>query len=159
LIEALAPTPQPAVIEIKPEVQPAATASAEPTPEQTAIIADLHWLVHQGHVLEFADGRMDTAKKPLPRPPKPEARPTEAKPATEGEAAPTTVEPAGEGPILTEAEIPANGPELAVEPEPAGEATAETPAPGEPAADVPASELAADASADEPAAGEGATPS
>jgi len=187
LIEALAPTPQPAVIEIKPET-PTAVSSvsspatggtegasaaekppkggtpnvatpAEPTPEQTAIIADLHWLVHQGHVLEFADGRMDTAKKPAPRPPKPEAKPTEAKPATEGEAAPTTVEPEGETPVLTEAEIPASEPEPAVEPEPAAEATAETPAPTEAVADESAGEPAANASTDEPAAGEGAAAS
>jgi hypothetical protein len=121
----------------------------EPTPEQTAIIADLHWLVHQGHVLEFADGRMDTAKKPLPRPPKPEKKAAGEKPAVEGGATPTTVEPEGDTAILTEAEIPASEPELAVEPEPAAEATAETPVPTEPVADVPASE---------PAAGEGATP-
>jgi hypothetical protein len=154
LIEALAPSPKkPTVIEIKPEVQPAAsgaeppkggTTNAEPTPEQTAIIADLHWLVHQGHVLEFADGRMDTAKKPAPRPPKPEAKPAVTKPGAEGEAVASAIEPAGEVPVLTEAEIPSNEPEPAVEPEPAAETTAETPAPGEPAADVPASEPAAD---------------
>ena len=154
LIEALAPSPRPTVIEIKPatssEEPPkggtpnAAAPNAEPTPEQTAVIGDLHWLVHQGHVIEFADGRMDTAKKPVPRPPKPEAKPTEAKPATEGEAAPTTVEPEGETPILTEAEIPASEPEPAVEPEPAAEATAETPAPGEPAADAPPGEPVAE---------------
>jgi ubiquinol-cytochrome c reductase cytochrome c1 subunit len=95
----------------------------------------------------------------VPRPPKPEAKPTEAKLATEGEAAPTTVEPEGETPILTEAEIPASEPEPAVEPEPAAEATAETPAPAEPAADVPASEPAADASADEPSAEDIPSPS
>jgi hypothetical protein len=168
LIEALAPSPKkPTVIEVKPAGQPAdgaekppegGTPSAEPTPEQTAIIADLHWLVHQGHVLEFADGRMDTAKKPLPRPPKPEAKPVGTKPGAEGEAVASAIEPAGEVPVLTEAEIPANEPEPAVEPETAAEATAETPVPGEPAADVPASEPAADAAADEPAPGEGAVP-
>jgi hypothetical protein len=68
LIETLAPSP--AVIEVKPDEQ----KSAEPTPEQTAIIADLHWLVHQGHVLVFADGKLDTAKKPLPKPPTPEKK-------------------------------------------------------------------------------------
>jgi hypothetical protein len=83
LVETLAPTPQPTVIEVKPEGQPA--AAAEMTPEQNAIIADLHWLVHQGHVIEFADGRLETAKKPAPRPPKPEKKPLAA-----GEAAPTT---------------------------------------------------------------------
>src|SRR5439155_2439614 len=50
----------------------------EPTPEQTAVIADLHWLIHQGHVLEFANGRIETAKKPAPKPSRPEARPAEA---------------------------------------------------------------------------------
>jgi len=56
-----------------------------PTPEQTAVIADLHWLIHQGHVLEFANGRIETAKKPAPKPPRPEAKP--AAPQTEGTAA------------------------------------------------------------------------
>jgi hypothetical protein len=169
LIEALAPTPQPAVIEIKPaassEEPPkggtpnAAAPNAEPTPEQTAIIADLHWLVHQGHVIEFADGRMDTAKKPAPRPPKPETKPVVTKPGAEGEAVASAIEPAGEVPVLTEAEIPANEPEPAIEPEPAAEATAETPAPTEPAADVPAIEPAADTSADEPSAEDTPPPS
>jgi len=137
LIETLAPTPQPAVIEIKPAVQTAAgggepiqsvVATAEPTPEQTAVIADLHWLVHQGHVIEFADGRMDTAKKPLPRPPKPEKKPAEEKPAVESEATAIAVVPPGEIPVLTEAEIPPS------EPKPSAEPVAETPA----AAETPA---------------------
>ena len=183
LIEALAPSPKkPTVIAIKPVAPPAAApapaateaaaapqdspaapappVSDEPTPEQTAIIADLHWLAHQGHVLEFADGRMDTAKKPAPRPPtqaapealprrEPEKKPVGEKPAAEGETATTSVDPAGEAPVLTEAEIPTNEPPPAVEPESAGEATAETPAPAEPApaeptANAPASEPAAD---------------
>jgi hypothetical protein len=92
LIEMLAPTPKPAALEVRPDAPPAlaAEASAKPvepkvpmaTPEQTAILVDLHWLIHQGHVLEFADGRMETAKKPAPRPPKPEKRTTAEKPAT-----------------------------------------------------------------------------
>lgn len=113
LLDALAPSPAPAPIPVLPAAEtpaPAAgtppaeggTASAEatpapvtpaappaapaPTPEQTAIIADLHWLVHQGHVIEFANGLLETAKKPLPRPPKPEKKPAEV---VAGEAAPT----------------------------------------------------------------------
>jgi hypothetical protein len=109
------------------------TAADEPTAEQTVIIADLHWLVHQGHVLEFADGRMDTAKKPLPRPAKPEKKAVGEKPAAEGETATTAVGSAEEVPVLTEAEIPAPEPELAVEPEPAAEA----PVPTEAAAPPP----------------------
>jgi len=189
LIEALAPSP--AVIEIKPETPATATppeggtpnlpaAAAEPTPEQTAVIADLHWLVHQGHVIEFADGRMDTAKKPVPRPPtqasprrESEKKSAGEKPAAEGEAAATTIEPSAEIPVLTEAEIPASEPEPAAEvppppeaPVPATEpAAAVESAPAEPAAS-PAVEPAATPEAEpaatpaiEPASETGTTPS
>ncbi len=140
LIEALAPSPQPTVIEVKPGEQSSA-ASAEPTPEQTTIISDLHWLVHQGHVIEFADGRLNTAKKPAPRPPtqaapeasprrEPEAKPAEEKPVAEGEAA-AAGEPADEVTVSTEAEISASEPAPAVEP------ASEVPAPAETAVPSP----------------------
>ena len=81
-----------------------APVAPEPTPEQNALIADLHWLIHQGHVIEFANGQMETAKKPAPRPPKPEAK--EGKP----EAAPKEVKPeeaaSTEAPAATEATKP-----------------------------------------------------
>ncbi len=32
------------------------------------MIADLHWLIHQGHVVEYTDGRLETAKAPKPKP-------------------------------------------------------------------------------------------
>ncbi len=92
LVEALAPSPT--VIAIKPPTAepvegaaateaPAATAPADTTtPEQTAIIVDLHWLIHQGHVLEFADARMETAKRPAPKPVK-QPKPTVEKTPTE----------------------------------------------------------------------------
>jgi hypothetical protein len=70
LIETLAPTPAPAAIPIPVEGQPA-PAPVGPTPEQNALIGDLHWLIHQGHVIEFANGTLETAKKPVPRPLKP----------------------------------------------------------------------------------------
>jgi hypothetical protein len=130
MIEALAPSPS--VIEVKPAEQ----KSAEPTPEQNALIADLHWLIHQGHVLEFADGRMDTAKKPLPRPVKPEKKKAEGKPAAEGEVA-----------VATETAMPAEGvvesaAEISEPAETIAEPAVETPAPAEaaaPAPEVPAS--------------------
>ena len=181
LIETLAPTPQPAVIEIKPDLplaaappeggipnasvvegkaaapaKPAEPPAPEPTPEQNVLIADLHWLIHQGHVLEFADGRMDTAKKPAPRPPKPEKKSAGEKPAAEGEATPTVVEPSAEIPVLTEAEIPASEPEPGSEPSSEVPAPAEAPAPAtEPA---PAIETAPDESAAPPAIEEAAAP-
>ena len=45
------------------------------TPEQTAVSSDLHWLIHQGHVIEFSNGKMETAKKPKVQPQKPKAKP------------------------------------------------------------------------------------
>jgi len=69
----LSPSPPPAPIPVAAEGQQAATPPepSGPTPEQTAIIADLHWLIHQGHVIEFANGVLECAKKPVPKPPKP----------------------------------------------------------------------------------------
>ncbi len=103
LIEALAPTPKPAAApagEAAPTAAPVTIESLQPTAEQNAIIADLHWLIHQGHVLEFADGRMETAKKPVPKPPKaPKA--AAATEAAAAEAAPETT-PAGEAPTAAE---------------------------------------------------------
>jgi hypothetical protein len=49
---------------------PAPTPTVAPSPELEALVRDLHWLVHQGHVIEFANGQLETAKKPAPRPEK-----------------------------------------------------------------------------------------
>jgi hypothetical protein len=76
LFESLAPSALPTTQPL-PEGAPA----PELTPEASAIISDLHWLVHQGHVIEFANGTLETAKKPLPRPPKPEPVAKSPKPA------------------------------------------------------------------------------
>lgn len=88
LIEALAPA-APAAAAPAPAPAPAETVAAAPAadgtapaentaapepprltvpPEVEAINRDLHWLVHQGHVIEFANGQLETAKKPAPRP-------------------------------------------------------------------------------------------
>ena len=120
LIEALAPTPpKPTVLEIKPPApatadeaatppaKPAESQAPEATPEQTAIIGDLHWLIHQGAVLEFADGRMETAKKPLPRPPKPEKKKTAVATTETTPTAEAAVEAAAEPVAETAVETPA----------------------------------------------------
>jgi hypothetical protein len=52
-----------------------------------AVMTDLHWLIHQGHVIEFANGILETAKKPLPKPPKP-VKPESQPGLAEGSAAP-----------------------------------------------------------------------
>jgi hypothetical protein len=181
LVEALAPTPKgPAIIPIVPAAEPAkveapapapapvaegetpaaAPAPAKPaepqapapTPEQTAVMLDLHWLIHQGAVLEFADGRMETAKKPLPKPVKQEKKiekPAEVAAAATPEAAAATT---AEAPATPETEVAA---ETAPAAEAAAAPVAEAPAPAaapvavEPAA-VGAPAPAVEAPASEP---------
>lgn len=94
LVMALAPQTPAVVPNPPPAADAPATPPAEPSPEVTAIIGDLHWLIHQGHVIEFANGALETAKKPLPRPPKPQ----KAAPAPEeGTPATTVTEPTAAG--------------------------------------------------------------
>jgi hypothetical protein len=153
LVETLAPSPAPApaAAPAAAPTEPAATGEAQtpaptpapapsdtPTPEQTLVISDLHWLIHQGHVIEFANGILETAKKPLPKPPKPEPKPAAA-PATPAEAAPAA--PAGEVPAA-ESPSPAETTPAPVAPEvvtATSEATAIEPAvaPIEPAQVAP----------------------
>ena len=139
LIEALAPTPkttaapvaeQPAPVAPAAEgeapsapAKPAEAQAPEPTAEQTVVMVDLHWLIHQGAVLEFADGRMETAKKPLPKPTKPEKK-ENAKPAEDEIAATTEIPVATEAAPAVEASVPA---EAAPAPVPIPEAAAPAP--------------------------------
>lgn len=153
LTEALAPTPaQPAPAPAAPAAAapatgegvaapadappatppPPAPAAPELTPEQTAVIADLHWLIHQGHVIEFANGRLEAARKPKPRPVKSEPDSTEAAPAcavTEA-AAPVEMEmsPAGSAPQPQEETAPPADATVQQKP-PADTAAATTPEP------------------------------
>lgn len=64
---------------------PPSVERAPISPELQAFVADLHWLIHQGHVIEFANGVMETAKKPAPRPQKPSAEAKASTAASEGE--------------------------------------------------------------------------
>src|SRR5207253_1563793 len=110
---------------------PKAVPQPEPTVEQTAVVADLHWLIHQGHVIEFANGTLETAKKPLPRPPKPEVKRPAPSPGqtTETPALELAVDAPGSG----DASPPATESTAA---EPGG--PAEQVPPGEPASAAPA---------------------
>ena len=79
LLTALVPTAAPV------EGKPAGEADTT-SPEATAVITDLHWLIHQGHVIEFANGLLETAKKPLP------PKPAKAAPAVATKTAPAAPE-------------------------------------------------------------------
>lgn len=151
ILEALAPAPAappPAsavpVGGTAPAAAPADAAPAEPapTPEMSAVISDLHWLIHQGHVIEFAKGLIELARKPVPRPPKPEPSAGEAPQSAEAGSVEVVSEvQAAEEPAETEsrapAEIMAKHSETAEQPQAAVEQPASLPTP---AAERPAAE-------------------
>jgi len=111
LVAALAPE-APAAVPAPTTAEATPPPPGEPSPEVTAVIGDLHWLIHQGHVIEFANGALETAKKPLPRPPKPQ----KTAPASEGESAAPLAEPLAAG----DAETQAQGGEVSAATEAAG---------------------------------------
>lgn len=134
LVEALAPSPKPEAPAAAPVTPaegeaapaPAPVAADQPTPEQTAVVADLHWLIHQGHVIEFANGILETAKKPAPKPPKPEPKPAAPQTGETSEAMPA--EPAAETAAAVQPE-PAPAPAETESAIPVVESAPETPAP------------------------------
>ena len=131
------------------------------SPERTAILSDLHWLVHQGHVVEYANGQMEIAPKPQPpqqkkKKPRPDKKPKAESPVTGGTSSTSSQTPA-EAPAAEETK-PAETPEPSAEP-PAPEAsdTTESPEPNAPtepeasaAAEEPPTEPEASAAAEEP---------
>lgn len=136
LVENLAPSPKPAApAPTETGAAPVTLEALQPTPEQNAIIADLHWLVHQGHVIEFADGKLETAKKPVPKPPR---APKPAKPGTPAPEAAPEVTPAGEAPSATDFAAEAAAESAA----PEADASEEQPASEPPAPDAEAAPAA-----------------
>jgi hypothetical protein len=135
---ASAPVPDsaaPSPASAQPEVQaPAPAPVPEPAPpsvptppvpsEEDRVLADLHWLIQDGYVVEFSNGRLwALADKPPQPPPAPTPPPagTEATPANATEAAP---------PALAE---------LATEPTPSPEPAPAAAEGGEPNSTAPAS--------------------
>jgi len=144
LIEYFAPG-----VQLKAEGQSAEAAAAQPpSPEVEQVVSDLHWLIHQGHVIEFSNGSMQLARKPVPKPPRQEPK----KKANAGGAESTQVVEATstvEGPTGTEAVE--SGVATSVVAEPASQSVIEQAAgaPVEPAASAPSDEAQA---AEDPAA-------
>jgi hypothetical protein len=152
----------------KPQATPKPEQPKGPTPEQAAVIADLHWLIHQGHVIEFTSGHMELAPPPKPKPqPKKKARketkPTEAaSPEASPAEAKAEAKTESETPKPAEAETP-SAPEAAEQPTeppaapstPAEPPAASTPAP---AAETPAPKASDGEATSEPSASEAAQP-
>jgi hypothetical protein len=134
LLEALAPRPSPAPaapasVAAESATPAPAVPASEPGPEMAAAMTDLHWLVHQGHVIEFANGILETAKKPAPRP----VKPAPATPA-ESPATPDVPGPASQTEAGGEVNVPVT--DAAAQDEVAANAT--TPAPEDaPSSDMP----------------------
>ncbi|MCC6232218.1 MAG: hypothetical protein IT580_06210 [Verrucomicrobiales bacterium] len=135
---ATAPAPAPAAGEGEaPPAEAAApvapVAAPEPSPELQALVTDLHWLIHEGHVIEFANGRIEAAKKPAPRPqpvPRPPKAPRPPQPGAPSAAAPA---PEATAPVANE------GSAIETVEGSVSDAVAETaPAPVEPPADATA---------------------
>jgi hypothetical protein len=125
-----APAPAPAPVE----------APAPLSPEMNALISDLHWLIHQGHVIEFANGVLETAKMPAPKPvraPRPEPKPGVPAKAEAATAVIGAENPEAGVPVVTAEEAQAAAAAAGemppapaeAEPEPAPAATESVPAP------------------------------
>ena len=134
LFDTLAPAPVTPPPTTPPPAEP--VPAPEPTPEHAALAGDLHWLIHEGHVIEFANGLLETAKRPVVKPPKPAPKP--AAPAAPGEpvAAVETGPPDEAGPADVAAPV-AETPAEPAPPETVAPAPPE-PAPGPAAAETPA---------------------
>ena len=138
------------------------------SPERTAILSDLHWLVHQGHVVEYANGQMEIAPKPQPpqqkkKKPRPAKKPKAEPPVTGGTSL-TSSQTQAEAPSAEETK-PAETPEPSAaaegaptEPEASAAAEESPTEPTEPeasaVAEEPPTEPEASAAAEEPSAAE-----
>jgi hypothetical protein len=102
---------------------PLPEAGGEPAQREQALLRDLYWLLHQGHVVDFATKNLQAAKRPAPRKP-PKAKPEAPKAAEGGEgAAPAAaVEERGLDSCAPDEAVPAG--EVETVPEPAAEAQA-----------------------------------
>ena len=71
---------------------PPSTNPSELSPQEVGVLRDLHWLIQQGHVIEFANGQLELARKPKPKPeptpPKSAETPKEETPLTTEDVSP-----------------------------------------------------------------------
>ncbi len=70
ILDQFAPDPEKSEDAVETEEGSMSKPDAILSPERTAVLSDLHWLVHQGHVIEYANGQMEIAPKPQQTQPK-----------------------------------------------------------------------------------------
>ncbi len=108
----------------RPDLATKILGEAQDTPEAIArkaqLAADLHYLIHEGQVIEFSDGALELPLAPLDKPP--QERQPKAKPAADAAQAPAEV---AQIPIVEET-TPSEEIVAAAEPEPIVEAPAVT---------------------------------
>jgi hypothetical protein len=126
LFEALVPG---AVAAIQPGAENA--PAPELPPEAINILDALHWLTRQGHVIEFANGTLEAARKPAPKPPPKAPAPERPKTAAgaPAEGTPVATAPEGAAEPVAESAPAENAPapaENAVSPAETASAPAET---------------------------------
>ncbi len=129
----------------RPDLAAKILGEAQDSPEATTrkeqLAADLHYLIHAGHVIEFSDGALELPLSPLDRP-APE-RPEKSKPAKESGTAENVASAAEEQTVAEETAPVAESPEASAQ---------ETPMASEPTAPVVATEAVPHAAPDDKSA-------
>ncbi len=105
ILQALGETPGLNRKQLAEKLQPAEAAEAEKA--KLTLASDLHWLIHEGYVIEFNDGSLDLPRvKPPPAPaPSPEVKEEVATPMVEPTAGLPLREPSDEAGITVEQSI------------------------------------------------------
>jgi hypothetical protein len=100
-VASAAPAPEAGVAVSAPAASDAAVAprpAGGSSAEQDQLLADLHWLIRDGYVVEFSDGRLwALADKPPPPPPKPAPAPEPGAAPAKQPASAMSVEPSEDG--------------------------------------------------------------
>ncbi|MBJ7391405.1 MAG: hypothetical protein JHC85_07570, partial [Chthoniobacterales bacterium] len=93
LLDLLVPSPVVAVPPSSaPDVPPAeSTPPAPADPARDAVINDLLWLTHEGYVIEYADGRLESVPQPKNSPKPAEEKPAATEAVTPADAAPVVI--------------------------------------------------------------------
>lgn len=83
---------------------PSSPNPSELSPQEIGVLRDLHWLIQQGHVIEFANGQLELARKPKPKPEPPSTAAPAISNPTETQS--STIEPSAPSVETAQSETP-----------------------------------------------------